>query len=93
LGDAQKRISVENEGDEELTWDEFRIVERLASRVGRFAVTADTSDTVRAVEGVEIVCAAMWIGALFPDRLETLLDDGVERLGPEFYYAQFRKFR
>jgi hypothetical protein len=35
----------------------------------------------------------MWTGAFFPDRLETPLDDGVERLGPKFYYPKFRKFR
>jgi hypothetical protein len=57
------------------------------------AVTAATPDTVGAVEGVEAVCAAVWTGAFLPDRLETPLNDGVERLGPKFYDAKFRKFR
>jgi len=86
-------IVVENEGDEELTGSEFRIVERCASRVGGFPVTAAAPETVRASEGVETVRAAVWAGAFLPDCLETPLDNGVERLGPKFYYAQFRKFR
>ena len=32
-------------------------------------------------------------GSCLPDGLETPLDDGVERLGPKFYYTQFRKLR
>jgi hypothetical protein len=93
LGDAEKRIGVENEGDEELTGGEFRIVERCPSRVRGFPVTAATLDPVGAVEGMETVCATVWTGAFFPDRLETPLDDGVERRGPKFYYSKFRKFR
>lgn len=51
------------------------------------------SDTVGAIEGVETIRATVWIGAVLPDRLETPLDDGVERLGSKLYYSQFRKFR
>jgi len=90
LGDAEQCISVETEGDEELTGGEFRIVEGRASRVRGFPVTAATPDTVGSVESVEAVCAAVWTGAFFPDRLETPLADGVERLGPTFYYVKFR---
>jgi hypothetical protein len=93
LGNAEECVSVEDEGNEELTWGEFRIVEVCPSRIRGFPVTAATPDTVRAVESVEAVCAAVWTGAFFPDRLETPLDDGVERLGPKFYYPKFRKFR
>uniref|UniRef100_UPI00374217E6 hypothetical protein n=1 Tax=Halorubrum halodurans TaxID=1383851 RepID=UPI00374217E6 len=93
LGDAEERIGVENEGDEELTGGEFRIVERCPPRVRSFPVTAATPDAVRSVEGVETVCTTVWTGAFLPDRLETPLNDGVERLRPKFYYAQFRKFR
>ena len=93
LGNAQKRISVEGDGDEELTPGEVRIVEGRASGVGGFPVTAATPDTVGTVAGVEAVSTAVRTGSCFPDGLETPLDDGVERLGPKFYYAQFRKFR
>jgi hypothetical protein len=55
-------------------------------------VTAATPDTVGAGEGVESICAAVWTGAFFPNSHETQLNDGVERPGPKFYYAQFRKF-
>ena len=92
-GDAQKRISLKDEGDEELTGGEFRLVEGRVSRVGRLPVTVATPDTVGTVEGVEAVSTAVRTGSCFPDSLETPLDDSVERLGPKFYYAQFRKFR
>jgi len=87
LGDAEQRISVENEGDKELIEGEFRSVEGRASGIGGFPVTATTPGAVGASEGVETVCATVWTGAFFPDRLETPLDDGVERLGPKLYYA------
>jgi hypothetical protein len=93
LGDAEQRISIEDEGDEELTGSEFRIVERCASCVRGFPVTAATPDTVRAVESMETVCATVWTTSFLPSRLETPLDDSVERLGPKFYYPKFRKFR
>lgn len=93
LGDAEQRISVEDEGNEELTGSEFRIVERRASCVRGFPVTAATPDTVRAAESVETVCTAVRAGSFLPDCLETPLDDGVERLGPKFYYSKLRKFR
>jgi hypothetical protein len=48
---------------------------------------------VGAVERVETICATVWTGVLCLHRLETPLDDVVERLRPEFYYAQLRKFR
>ena len=92
LGDTEQRICVEDEGDEELTGSEFRIVERCASRVSGFPVTATAPNTVRAREGMETVRAAVWTRSFLPDRLETPLDNVVERLGPKFYYAQFRKF-
>ena len=93
LGDAKQCIGVENEDDEELTGGEFRIVEGRASRIRCFPVTATTPDTAGSVEYVEAVSTAVRTGSCFPDSLETPLDDGVERLGPKFYYAQFRKFR
>ena len=93
MGDAEQCISVENEGDEELTGGEFRIVEGRALRIGGFPVTAATPDTVGTVEGVEAVSTAVRTGSCLPDGLETPLDDGVERLGPKLYYSQFRKFR
>ena len=43
--------------------------------------------------GADSLHAAVWAGAFLPDCLETPLDNDVERLGPKFYYAQFRKFR
>ena len=42
---------------------------------------------------MEAVSTAVQTGSCFPDSLETPLDAIVERLGPKFYYAQFRKFR
>jgi hypothetical protein len=42
---------------------------------------------------VETIRTTVRAGAFFPDRLETPLDDGVERLGSKLYYSQFRKFR
>jgi hypothetical protein len=93
LGNAEQCVSVEDERDEELTGGEFRIVEGCTPRVRGFPVTTTTPNTVGAVEGVKTVCATVWTGAFLPDRFETPLDDGVERLGPKFYYAQFRKFR
>jgi len=93
LGDAEQCISVEDEGDEELTGGEFRIIEGRPSRVRGFPAAAATSNTVGAVEGVEAVSTAVRTEPCFPDGLKPPLDDGVERLGPKFYYAQFRKFR
>jgi hypothetical protein len=93
LGNAEQCVSVEDERDEELTGGEFRIVERRTPRVRGFPVTAATPDSVRAVEDVKTVCATVWTGAFLSYHLETPLDDGVERLGPKFYYAQFCKFR
>ena len=93
MGNAEQCVSVEDERDEELTGSEFRIVERRTPRVRGFPITAATPDTIGAVEGVKTVCATVWTGVFLPDHLETPLDDGVERLGPKFYYAQFCKFR
>jgi hypothetical protein len=42
---------------------------------------------------VKTVFATAWTEAFLPDHLETPLNDGVERLGPKFYYVQFRKLR
>ena len=93
MGNAEQCVSVENERDEELTGGEFRIVEGRASCVRGFPVTAATPDTVRAVESMETVCATVWTTSFLLGRLETPLDDGVERPGPKFYYPKFRKFR
>jgi hypothetical protein len=93
LVDAQERISVEDEGDEELAGSEFRIVERRSPRVRGFPVAAATPDTVRSVECVECFLLAVWTRSRRPDLLETPLDDGVERLGPKLYCSQFHKFR
>ena len=46
LIDAEQRISVEDEGDEELAGGEFPIVEGRSAGVGGFPVTAATPDTV-----------------------------------------------
>lgn len=93
MGNTEQCVSVENKVDEELTGSEFRIVEGRASCVRGFPVTAATPDAAGAIEGVEAVCATDWTGAILPDCLETPLDDGVERLGPKFYYPKLRKFR
>jgi len=88
LGDAEEGVAVEDEGDEELTRSELRIVERCASGVGGFPVTRYGQTG----EGVETVCTAVWTEAVLLDDIATPLDDGVERLGLKFYYTQFSKF-
>jgi hypothetical protein len=57
------------------------------------ASPAPTLDTVGSVKGLGAVRTAVRTGSCFPDSIETSLDDAVERLGPKFYYTQFRKFR
>ena len=90
LGEAEQRISVEDEGDEELTGGEFRIVEWRASRIGGFPITAATPDPIRAVECLETVCTTIRTGSRLLDRIEAPLDDSVERLRPKLYYPKFR---
>jgi len=92
ISDGNTYSTVEDEGDEERTGGAFRTVEGCSTGVGGFPVTAPTPDPVGAGECVEAVCAAVWTGALLPGGLETPLDDGIERLGPKSYYAQFHEF-
>ena len=73
MGNAEECVSVEDEGDEELT-GEFRIVEGCASGVGGFPVAAATPDTVRTIECMEAISTAVRTGSSFPDCLETPLD-------------------
>lgn len=48
-----------------------------------------TPDTVGAVDAVETVYATV---TFFANRLETPLDDGVERLGPRLYHRKLCEF-
>jgi len=72
---------------------EFRIVEGRSAGAGDFPVTAATPDSVGSIECVKTVCATVRAGSCRPDGLETLLDDGVERLGATLYCSQFHKIR
>jgi len=81
---TEHRCSIEDEGDEELTGREFRIIEARPSRVRGFPAAAATSNTVGVVEGVEAVSTAVRTGPCFPNGLNPPPDDGFERLDPKF---------
>lgn len=68
--EAKQRIGVEDEGDEELSGVEFRIVEQCPASVGCFPVTAATSHLYRAVERVESVLTTIRTGSGCLDHLE-----------------------
>ena len=57
LVDAEQRIRVESEGDEELAGGEFRIVEGCSPRVRGFPVAPATPDSIRSIDAWSVSCS------------------------------------
>lgn len=87
LVDAELRICVKNEVDEELAGGEYRVVEGCSSCVRSFP--AVTPDSCGVVGCLKTLLTAVRTGASGPDRLESPLDGGVERLRPKLYCTSF----
>ena len=88
LGDlvnAEQRIGVENEDEQEFTGRELTVCERSVPGVCKAVAAVTTSDSGTVVPSLEGCLTTLGTGSLFPGVLTAPLDDGVKRLGAEHY--------
>jgi hypothetical protein len=85
LVDAKQRISVEDEGDEDLTGCERPAFEGCVAGVCERISAVGTPQPGTAVPGLDGGFAAIWTGCFFPHLLAVPLDFLIERLWTQDY--------